>query len=234
MIKAVGLDLDDTIYDRNQVYEKAYAIMERNILSTKTSFKEFNQVFQRKSLIEFQNFVKGIKGELDYKTDRIIDTYKELEWELSNEQALIFNSVCLHFRDQIQIRPGMKKLIDYLQSVNVQLFILTNGPEKTQLKKLHNLGIDKYIQHDSFFISEKLGVAKPNKKIFDVIEDRLKLNGNEILYIGDHYESDVRSSLKNDWKAIFYNVNNMKIQDENVLQFFSDEQVYEYVKGLFT
>lgn len=45
MIKAVGLDLDDTIYDRNQVYEKAYTIMERNILSTKLLLKNLIKYF---------------------------------------------------------------------------------------------------------------------------------------------------------------------------------------------
>ena len=47
MIKAVGLDLDDTLYDRNQVYERTVEVMEQTVLETGVSFEAFNEIFQQ-------------------------------------------------------------------------------------------------------------------------------------------------------------------------------------------
>ena len=232
MIKAVGLDLDDTLYDRNQVYEKTFQVMEQTVLATNVSFQDFNDIFQQESQIEFQKFTQGIKGEVEFKIDRVLSTYERLGCPLNYEQALQFNELYLHHKKQIELRPGMIKLINHLQSVGVELFVLTNGAKGTQSSKLHYLGIDKLIPSENTFISGAMGVAKPDKEIFDLVEDSLGLAGNEILYIGDHYENDIFGCQRNDWTAVYYNVNNVTAEDENTAQFSTDQQVYKYVKNL--
>lgn len=146
MIKAVGLDLDDTLYDRNQIYKKTFTIMEQNVIDTNLQFHDFNKIFQEESYKEFQNFAEGIKSEQKYKIDRVVSAYKKIGKTISDNQALIFHSLYLYYRSYIEIRPGMEKLINYLQSEDLEVFILTNGSKKTQLKKLHNLGIEKKFQ----------------------------------------------------------------------------------------
>lgn len=232
MIKAVGLDLDDTLYDRNQVYEKTVEVMEETVHETGVSFEEFNDIFQQESQVEFQKFTQGLKGEVEFKVDRVLSTYKKLGYPLKYKQALKFNELYLHHKKQIELRPGMEKLIDYLRSIDMEVFVLTNGAAETQASKLNYLGVDKHIPVEKSFISDEIGVAKPNREIFDVVEDSLGLAGNEILYIGDHYENDILGCMKNDWSAVYYNVNDETIEDEDVVQFSTDQQVYEYVKSL--
>ena len=232
MIKAVGLDLDDTLYDRNQVYEKTVEVMEQTVLETGVSFEEFNEIFQQESQVEFQKFTQGLKGEVEFKVDRVLSTYEKLGHPLKYKQALKFNELYLYHKKQIELRPGMAKLIDYLRSIDMELFVLTNGAAATQASKLQYLGVDKQIPVEKSFISDEIGVAKPNREIFDVVEDSLGLAGSEILYIGDHYENDILGCMKNDWAAVYYNVNDESVEDEDVVQFSSDQQVYEYVKSL--
>ncbi|MFL2101420.1 HAD family hydrolase [Desemzia sp. FAM 23989] len=232
MIKAVGLDLDDTLYDRNQVYEKTFQVMEQSVLTTGISFRNFNDIFQQESQIEFQKFTQGIKGEVEFKIDRVLSTYERLGYPLNYEQAFQFNELYLHHKKQIELRPGMAKLINYLHSVNVELFVLTNGAQETQTSKLHYLGIDKLIPAENTFISGAMEVAKPDKEIFGLVEDSLGLAGNEILYIGDHYENDIIGCQQNSWTAVYYNVNDETVEDENLVQFSTDQQVYEYIKKM--
>lgn len=234
MIKAIGLDLDDTLYDRNKVYEKVYGVMERNVLTTDILFRDFNQVFQQKSQIEFQKFDQGIKSDLESKIDRTLSAYEELGFTLTREQALIFHTLYLYYRDQIEVRPGMKRLIDFFYAAGMELFILTNGTEKTQLGKLYNLGLDKKISPNNFFISEQLGAAKPNRKVFEAVEFALGLKGTEILYIGDHFENDIISSQQNNWNTLYYNVNDEKVSKEKAIQFYSDIELYKYAKNKFS
>lgn len=75
-------------------------------------------------------------------------------------------------------------------------------------------------------------MAKPDKGVFDLVEATLGLAGDEILYIGDHYENDILGSLKNDWTAVHYDVNNEREEDEGIAQFSTDLEVYEYIKNL--
>lgn len=232
MIKAVGLDLDDTLYDRNQVYEKTFRVMEETVLATHVSFQAFNEIFQQESQMEFQQFTQGLKGEIEFKLDRVLSTYRRLGHSLKGEQAQRFNELYLHHKKQIELRPGMLKLIRYLQSMDVELFVLTNGAEETQTSKLHYLGVDQLIPAEKRFVSGSMGVAKPDKAIFDRIEDALNLAGNEILYIGDHYENDILGCQQNEWTAVYYNVNKEVVKNEAVLQCATDQEVYECVKKL--
>lgn len=222
------------MYDREWIYEKTYAITDQNDLRTNASFYDFNQLFQQESIIEFKNFTQGIKNELNYKLDRILAAYKKLGQNLAKEQLLIIHTLYLYYRERIAIRPGMEKLMKYLQSVHVQLFILTNGAEETQENKLYNLGIHEYILKKHFFTSGKMKAAKPDKTVFGTVEESFHLKGNEILYIGDHYETNNLGSLQNNWKPIFLNIHNTKIVNTSVPQFHSDEYLYKYVKSIIS
>lgn len=232
MIKAVGLDLDDTLYDRNQVYEKTLHAMEQDVVTTGVSFQEFNEVFQEESQNEFQKFTQGLKGETMFKVDRVLSTYERLNHSIKYEQALKFNELYLKYKEQIELRPGMEKLLNHLLNTDMELFVLTNGAKETQASKMDYLGIDKWVSFEKRFISDEVGMAKPDKGVFDLVEAALGLVGDEILYIGDHYENDILGSLKNDWTAVHYDVNNERAGVEGIAQFSTDLEVYEYVKNL--
>lgn len=60
-IKFVGIDLDDTLYDRDSVYKNTYYVMEKEVISTETRFSKFNKVFQKYSIIEFDKYTAGKK-----------------------------------------------------------------------------------------------------------------------------------------------------------------------------
>lgn len=232
MIKAVGFDLDDTLYDRNLMYKKTYHIMEQNVVATGISFRYFNQVFQEESLIEFKKFDEGIKGDFEYRIDRVIQAYKRFGKDITAEQALVFHTLYLYHRDHIQLRTGMKYLIDFLISKDVNLFILTNGSKESQLNKLTQLGLINDVYRKNIFISEEIGESKPQKQVFDTVEKALGLTSKEILYIGDHYENDILGSIQHNWNAIYFNVHQTATK-ENIVQFYSDKEVYQNVKDYF-
>lgn len=232
MIKAVGFDLDDTLYDRNLMYKNTYHIMEQNVIDTGISFQYFNQVFQEESLIEFKKFDDGIKGDFEYRIDRVIQTYKRLGKDITDEQALIFHTLYLYHRNHIQLRDGMKNLIDSLISKGIEVFILTNGSKESQLKKIKQLGLINDVYRKNIFISEEIGESKPQKKVFDTVERVLGLTGKEILYIGDHYENDILGSVQHNWDAIYFNIHQIEIK-EDIIQFYTDKDVYQHVKNMF-
>lgn len=52
-IKYVGIDLDDTLYNRDNVYKNTFYIMEKEVVCTNSHhFEKFNKTFQKYSIPE--------------------------------------------------------------------------------------------------------------------------------------------------------------------------------------
>ncbi|SEP84202.1 putative hydrolase of the HAD superfamily [Ignavigranum ruoffiae] len=228
----VGFDLDDTIYNRDLVYSNVYQVMQEKYLNIPVCFSDFNKVYQRESILEYEKFCKGEKEKIDYKLDRVVNTYNFFNYEVSKAIAEKFNKLYEEKRNNIVIRPGMLKLLNYLKANHVQMFVLTNGPIEDQKKKFYNLGLQQYIADENLFISDALGCSKPEPEIFKIVEKSLNEDASNLIYIGDNYHKDFLPAKKLGWKAIYYNY----MEQENEAEtdcFISDNEIYEYVKELF-
>ncbi|WP_124059330.1 HAD family hydrolase [Vaginisenegalia massiliensis] len=228
MIKVIGFDLDDTLYDRNQIYRNTYNIMENNVVRTHMRFEEFNKVYQEFSIAEYQLFIAGQKSKLAYKLDRVIRTYEFFGYDIDMEKAYIFDALYYYFRDKIVPRPYMKLLLEMLKNTDLELFILTNGAEADQLNKYHNLELEEYIPRDRFFVSERLGISKPDRRIFQAVQSQLGYASHEILYIGDHPDNDVMGAADAGWLAFYLNLKGQKVEHPNVRSFSDDEAIFRY------
>ena len=74
------------------------------------------------------------------------------------------------------------------------LVAVTNGTKRAQEKKLQVSGLDKIF--DAIFISENVGVEKPNKEYFDYVFEKLGITDKkEVLLIGDSLTSDMKGGF---------------------------------------
>lgn len=83
--------------------------------------------------------------------------------------------------------------------------IITNGPVQHQFNKIKSLDLTSYVSKDHIFISDEVGVAKPNKQIFQHVAQQVDMLPSEILYIGDSWPNDVVAPMEAGWQAIWYN-----------------------------
>ena len=65
------------------------------------------------------------------------------------------------------------------------------------LKNLHLIGY-----FDAVAISDRIGVRKPNERIFLVAAEMIKARPNRIIYIGDRLEIDVQGAKRAGMNAI--------------------------------
>ncbi len=86
---------------------------------------------------------------------------------------------------------GNAKEILLSQKGKYVLGAVTNGTKVAQEKKLKLSGLDRIF--DAIFISENVGVEKPNKAYFDYVFSALGvLDKREVLLIGDSLTSDMK------------------------------------------
>jgi len=81
---------------------------------------------------------------------------------------------------------------------------VTNGTKVAQDGKLKNSGLDKELDH--VFISEVVGVEKPNKGFFDAVFAEIgEYNKEEVLIVGDSLTSDIQGGVNAGIKTCWFN-----------------------------
>ena len=93
----------------------------------------------------------------------------------------------------------VKKLKDQVKQVAV-----TNGTKVAQDKKLAKSNLIELL--DDVFISDVLGVEKPNKGFFDIVFERIgEYKKEEMLIVGDSLTSDIRGGNNAGILTCWYN-----------------------------
>ncbi|CAM3817874.1 pyrimidine 5'-nucleotidase [Vibrio aquimaris] len=114
-----------------------------------------------------------------------------LQWaEKLGTTTMELNSAFLNaMADICTLLPGARDLIDSL-SERAKLGIITNGFEELQDVRLEKTGLKKFFEQ--VIISEQVGVAKPDKKIFDYALGKMNYPcKSRVLMVGDTLQSDI-------------------------------------------
>lgn len=185
-------DADETLLDFKK--DETFAI--RRILDDFSIEKSEENVSAYKRINK--NLWKLIeKGEIDkptLKKTRFSIFFKEIGY-ISKEDPFITNERYLSYlADAGSLLSGAKELIDELNSDGYDLYIVTNGIEKTQKKRLTKAGILPYFKE--IFVSEAIGYQKPRKEYFDFVLSEIKEKDvSRVLLIGDSLTSDITGAL---------------------------------------
>ncbi|MCF8459220.1 MAG: YjjG family noncanonical pyrimidine nucleotidase [Flavobacteriales bacterium] len=109
---------------------------------------------------------------------------------------------------------GSIEVLEYLKP-NYQLHIITNGFEEVQHIKMESSGLSPYFQH--IITSESAGAKKPSRIIFDHAEGLTGAVSANSLMIGDHFEADVIGAMESNWKAVFFEPEKPKMEDDRFI-----------------
>ncbi len=74
---------------------------------------------------------------------------------------------------------------------SLKIGIVTEGLEIKQAEKLVRLDVVKWIARDAVFISDQIGISKPNRKLYLRACAETGVRPDEAMYVGDHPENDV-------------------------------------------
>ena len=131
---------------------------------------------------------------------------------LNTECAAAFNSrYQVALGDTICFNPGGLEAMEALKG-KVKQYAVTNGTKVAQKRKLANSGLDKLF--DGVFISDELGVEKPNKGFFDKVWEAIgEYPGDEVLIVGDSLTSDMQGGINAGIKTCWFDVEGLELPD---------------------
>jgi HAD superfamily hydrolase (TIGR01549 family) len=203
-IKAIFFDLDDTLHDHLHPFSKAFKdslpglYEQMDVESLYKKFRDFSDLLWKK----YSN------QELTLEELRIVRIVMALEYfhnDITNEQASKFQAQYELNLDKLQLFADVPALIKALKAKGKLVGIITNGPVNHQFNKIQSLDLTSFVSRDHIFISDEVGVAKPNKQIFLHVAQKVNMLPSELLYIGDSWPNDVVAPIEAGWKAVWYN-----------------------------
>lgn len=201
-IRGVVFDVDDTLYDMAQPFYNALRRLygERSTFDLPALFLSF----RRYSDERFEESQTGKISMDEFYIYRIRKTLEEADVQTTDAQALAFQRVYMGLQYQIQLSPTIVRMLNDLRS-RAKIGIITNGESTHQRKKIASLGMSKWMPEEAIIVSGDLKFRKPDQRIFQLMEERLELNGAQLLYVGDSFDLDVAGSTEAGWSAVWFN-----------------------------
>lgn len=203
MIKAVFIDIDDTLLDFGKCAE--YAMAE--------SFKDFGLVFDGYMFPVFEEINAGLwhrleKGEIE-KSDLYSKRWVTVLGKFGithingNEFERHFQK---HISESAEKVDGADELLMYLSS-KYKIYAASNGPHEQQIKRLKKANLLEYFTY--IFTSELLGLQKPDVAFFDAcFANTDNIKPEETVLIGDSLHADISGGMKCNMKTIWFNKKN--------------------------
>ncbi len=182
-------DADGTLFD----YDRA----EKHALQN--TFAQLGYPFEAEYLAEYQRVNHAIwlqfeRGDIDQVTlraHRFELLFKAIE--LRADPQAFSPAYLANLAEQTGLIDGALEAVKLLAN-RFDLAIITNGLTEVQRPRFANSAIYKYLKQ--IIISDEVGVAKPDPRIFDIAFARMNQPPKEVvLIIGDSLTSDIQGGL---------------------------------------
>ncbi len=188
--KHLFFDLDRTLYDFDannrqtlKILFEEFGLMEKGV----SNLDRFMEVYWPINMELWESYRKKTISREHLNLKRFADTLRVLG--VNGDIAKRFSEDYLELSPkQTLVVPGAHEILEYL-SKKYSLYILTNGFEDIQFKKMERCNLNQYF--DEVITSEQAGAQKPDSQIF---KHAFKLTGAKpetSLMIGDDPVSDI-------------------------------------------
>jgi YjjG family noncanonical pyrimidine nucleotidase len=193
-------DADGTLFDYDKAEETALksACLQYGITYSPDRRNIYREINNRK----WVEFDKSVINKQQLQISRFEDFF--LEIGVVNINANVFNACYLDYlADGSQLIDGAETVCRKL-SENKQLAIITNGVERTQLRRINKSAIKPYIS--DIFVSEKIDFAKPAFEYFNYVFESLNIEDkSSVLIVGDSLLSDIKGGMNYGVDTCWYN-----------------------------
>lgn len=206
MIQGIVFDLDDTLYEQQAPFASAIS----KLFPTFPK-KEMNALFIRFRYYSDLHYMKSITGEWSLEKmrhERIRLALADFDFVSDDSKLASFQDAYDQALQTISLPAEIIALLTFLKQREIPLGIITNGPVSRQKEKIRALQLTRWIEPEKIIISDAVGIQKPDPEVFHLMELRLGLASDALLYIGDSFENDVIGAKAAGWSVWWFNHQN--------------------------
>ena len=187
--KAVFFDADDTLFDYPRAERAALRACLREF-GIRVGLGTFIDSYRRHNLEMWQAFERGETDQATLRVERFRRVAAEFGIpDLPTDRVSVFYLEALS--GQPHLAPGALTTIRILAKT-YPLALITNGIALVQHRRFAASPITRYFQ--AVVISEEVGVAKPDPRIFEPALAKVGVEASEVLFVGDSVTSDMAAA----------------------------------------
>jgi len=207
--KSLFFDLDHTLwdYEANAAETLADLYDEYRLEEILNSgCRHFTDVFFEVNDRLWDQYDRGLIHKSVIRHDRFNEIFKAFGVEnqkTAHEVNAAFIKNCPYKTNTV---PGAIDLLKELRP-NWSIHIITNGFKEVQWIKLNKSGLSEFV--DKVFISEELGVKKPDPVFFSKVLTATQSATRDSLVIGDNLNTDIKGARESGIDHVFFNPKKM-------------------------
>ena len=187
-VKAIFFDIDDTLYSTYEFSEMARenAIKAMTGAGLRMSKDELRQ--------ELDEVVNEFSSNYEHHFDKLLLRVPRRFYKGANPAILISAAVVAYhdtkFR-HLNAYDDALEVLKLLYNTDLILGIISAGITIKQCEKLVRLKVLPYLTPSAIFISDQIGISKPNTKLYLRACSDLNIKPSEAMYIGDNPINDI-------------------------------------------
>lgn len=187
-LKAIFFDLDDTLFSTTdfaaQARKSAVDNMRRRGLRLPADH----------ILRELQEVIGEFSSNHEHHFDKLLLRLPRRSFDGVNPAILVAAGVQAYhdakFR-HLRPYPDVPPVLSRLAKTDLVRGIITAGLAVKQSDKLLRLGVYERFSPTAIFISDQIGISKPNPKLFHRACEESGVDPKETMYVGDHPTHDI-------------------------------------------
>jgi YjjG family noncanonical pyrimidine nucleotidase len=192
-------DLDRTLFDFDYAerYGIEFVLEKMDIEFNKENFKTYKDI----NHALWARFEKGEVTAQFVEVNRFKELFQSLGIKKDYEKACELYSNYL--AQSNKLIPMADEVCEKLRKY-CRLAIVTNGIASIQHPRIDKSSIKQYFSN--VFISEEIGIQKPNKGFFDSVFEQMEItNKQKVLIIGDSLKTDILGGNLSGIKTCWFN-----------------------------
>ena len=188
LLDAVLFDIDDTLFSTTQFARRARDNAVRAMVEAGLGLSE--AVVRA----ELDEVIAEFSSNYDRHFDKLLQRLRPSALDRINPALIVAAGVAAYhdtkFRE-LKPFPDVVPLLSGLQKAGLRRGIITHGWTLKQAEKIVRLKLNEHLDQDAVFISDQIGISKPNPKLYQRVLEDLELDASRVMYVGDNPINDI-------------------------------------------
>ncbi len=188
-VDGLFFDVDDTLFSTSKFAELA------RLNSIQAMIQHGLAVSQTVAYRELQEVIGEFGSNYGRHYDKLLVRLPSEASRDINPAILVAAAISAYHKTKYESLHPFKEVPEVLSRLagrtSLLLGIITAGLEIKQADKLVRLGVLPYIASNAIFITDQIGISKPNPKLFRKVCSIVDLAPDRCIYVGDNPSHDI-------------------------------------------
>jgi putative hydrolase of the HAD superfamily len=193
-LKAIFFDIDDTLYSTSEFARRARSNAVSAMIQTGLD------ISLEQGLFELEEVISEFSSNHAHHYEKLLSRLPPASYDGINRAVLVASGVVAYHQTkfaELNPFPDVIEVLNLLAKTRLIRGVITAGLAVKQAEKLVRLKIYDSLTPTAIFISDQIGISKPNPKLYLRACADTGIRPEEAIYIGDnpHFDIDPPNSI---------------------------------------